>query len=150
MRSRRVTRPDRDVARLLLDELWEAVLSDDRSAVAPVLRQLINSNEASIRFCLPTQLLGKLADNDLDALCLQRGDGEAGRWDPRGFAASVIVPWNRANQFVLGRGGDPYVSNPLRRPRIDYGLEQMAHREEWDLLHEVLRDVQDKSDVYYS
>jgi hypothetical protein len=81
----------------------------------------------------------------LDALCLQRGDGGAGRWDPRGFAAQVVVTWNRKNQNVLGASGDPYVSNPLRRQRVDSGLDQMADREGWDSLCTVLNDVETKN-----
>jgi hypothetical protein len=91
---------------------------------------LVSSEQTAIRFCLPTQLLGKLAGPGLDAMCLQRGDGQSGRWDPRGFAARVVVPWNRTNQNVLGPSGDPYVSNPLRRPRVDDGLTQMSDREQ--------------------
>ncbi|HUB16627.1 MAG TPA: restriction endonuclease, SacI family [Acetobacteraceae bacterium] len=104
---------------------------------------MINSEQTAIRFCLPTQLLGKLIDPALDAMCLQRGSGEGGRWDPRGFAARVIVPWNRENQSVLGPSGDPYVSNPLRRPRVDAGLDQMSDREQWEKLCAVLRDVEE-------
>ncbi|MBK8456500.1 MAG: restriction endonuclease, SacI family [Phyllobacteriaceae bacterium] len=71
---------------------------------ASQIASLVNSEQTAIRFCLPTQLLGKLTEPSLDALCLQRGDGADGRWDPRSFASAVIVPWNRASQNVLGRG----------------------------------------------
>lgn len=150
MATRRPTVPDRERAKSILNELWEEVLETDKRQATPIISSLINSNEASIRFCLPTQLLGKLADHNLDALCLQRGDGSDGRWDPRSFAARVIVPWNRANQSVLGSGADPYVSNPLRRPRVDHGLEQMAHRDEWDQLCCILREVEGRNDISYT
>ena len=129
------SRPDRDIAGKLLHELWEQVLADDGLLPSEATRALINSNQTSVRFCLPTQLLGKLTDNTLDALCLQKGDGaDPTRWDPRGFATRVIVPWNHENQNVLGPSGDPYVSNPLRRARVDSGLDQMADRAEWEAL----------------
>jgi hypothetical protein len=77
--------PDRNRAKELLDDLWAQVLNEEESAPVEITA-LVNSDQTAIRFCLPTQLLGKLTDNSLDALCLQRGDGSAGRWDPRGFA----------------------------------------------------------------
>jgi hypothetical protein len=144
--ARAPTTPDRIRARKKLEELWGAILIDDGAGAPQNLQDLVNSGQTAIRFCLPTQLLGKLVDPALDALCLQKGDGTRGRWDPRGFASAVIVPWNRDNQSVLGNSGDPYVSNPLRRPRVDAGLDQMADREQWDSLCEVLRDVEKAGD----
>jgi hypothetical protein len=135
--------PDRDAARKLLDDLWATVLADDSLVPPEDSRALVNSKQTSIRFCLPTQLLGKMTDNRLDALCLQKGrDPDPARWDPRGFATAVIVPWNRDNQAALGPSGDPYVSNPLRRPRVDSGLGQMADRAEWMALCAILHDAQ--------
>lgn len=145
MRRPRSTSPNRKEAKRLLDELWDRVLNDENCIASPDIRALVNSDQVAIRFCLPTQLLGKLTDNALDSLCLQRGSTDSpgdGRWDPRGFAAKVIVPWNRGNQNVLGPSGDPYVGNPLRRPRLDSGLDQMADRNQWDNLCAVLGDVQ--------
>nr|WP_294511539.1 restriction endonuclease, SacI family [uncultured Rhodopila sp.] len=144
--GRPLPRPDRAAAALKLDELWEAVLNQEGGDCPPEIARLVNSGQTAIRFCLPTQLLGKLADPDLDAMCLQKGDGEAGRWDPRGFATKVIVPWNRDNQSVLGPSGDPYVSNPLRRPRVDAGLDQMDDREQWETLCRLLREVEETND----
>jgi hypothetical protein len=145
MAKREKTTPDRDLAKELLRDSWNSVLNDE-SVIAPdAIRKLVEHNQVSIRFCLPTQLLGKLTDSSLDALSLQRGDGEKGRWDPRGFAAQVVVPWNRENQNVLGASGDPYVSNPLRRPRVDSGLDQMADREGWASLCKILNDVETKN-----
>jgi len=140
--SRASAIPDREKAKKKLDELWTTVLDDTEAKASTEIIALVNSEQTSIRFCLPTQLLGKLIDPTLDALCLQRGDGSSGRWDPRSFASKVIVPWNRTNQNVLGKSGDPYVSNPLRRPRVDQGLEQMADRDQWDRLVQILQRVQ--------
>lgn len=142
MAKKKSITPDRDTARHLLDELWTSVLNDENQETNSTIRGLVNSDQTAIRFCLPTQLLGKLTDSKLDTLCLQRGSGSDGRWDPRGFATKVIVPWNRANQSVLGKSSDPYVSNPLRRPRVDSGLDQMADRDQWENLCDVLKDVE--------
>jgi hypothetical protein len=140
--------PDRKEARTILGELWSLVLEEESQTTTDAIRALVNSDQTAIRFCLPTQLLGKLTDNALDALCLQKKKNEpdgSGRWDPRGFATQVIVPWNRENQNVLGPSGDPYVSNPLRRPRADFGLDQMANRKEWENLVAVLQKVETAS-----
>jgi hypothetical protein len=125
-----------------LNSLWDVVLNDENAVAPAEIHKLVNSDLVAVRFCLLTQLLGKLVDPDLDTLCLQRGAGGAGRWDPRSFAAQVVVPWNRNNQNVLGPSGDPYVSNPLRRPRVDDGLAQTGKREEWERLCRTLLDVE--------
>ena len=140
------TIPDRRMAARKLRDLWDVVLQDETESASPTITELVNSALTAIRFCLPTQLLGKLLSPELDALCLQKGAGGRHDWDPRGFAAAVIVPWNGSNQNVLGRSGDPYVSNPLRRPRLDSGLDQMGDREEWEKLCAVLREVEDAGD----
>jgi hypothetical protein len=144
--GRMLPRPDRAAAALKLDELWAEILNQEGGDYPPEIGRLVNSGQTAIRFCLPTQVLGKLVDHSLDAMCLQKGDGGAGRWDPRGFAAKVIVPWNRENQSVLGPSGDPYVSNPLRRPRVDAGLDQMDEREQWETLCTVLRVIEETND----
>jgi len=148
MPTRKSVSPNRAEAKKILDELWTIVLDEEDRVTTPAIRDLVNSDQTAIRFCLPTQLLGKLTDNDLDALCLQRGKEAtgAGRWDPRGFATKVIVPWNRENQGVLGPSGDPYVINSLRRPRADSGLDQMGDRDQWESLCAVLRDVETAND----
>jgi hypothetical protein len=144
--ARAPTTPNRDIAKQQLEELWNVALTDESLIAPSEIQDLVNSEQTAIRFCLPTQLLGKLVDPGLDALCLQRGDGESRRWDPRGFASRVVVPWNRSNQNVLGPSGDPYVSNPLRRPRVDDGLAQMSDRDQWEKLCNVLRDVEGTGD----
>jgi hypothetical protein len=143
MRARVV--PDRETAAALLDASWSAILADETILTTDEIASLANSTQTSIRFCVLTQLLGKLTDPTLDAMCLQRGDGGAGKWDPRGFAQKVVVPWNQQNQSVLGGSGDPYVSNPLRRPRVDHGLDQMSDREQWSRLGALLQDVETRN-----
>jgi len=86
-------------------------------------------------------------------MCLQKRKKEAevgGRWDPREFAKNIIVPWNQANQRVLGASADPYVSNPLRRPRADQQLDQLKYREEWTRVCDVLRDVDTVNDKVHT
>jgi hypothetical protein len=138
--------PDRVAAAAILKTMWNAVLSSDEGESTETIKNLIASKQVAIRYCLPTQILGKLTDHGLDIMCLQAGKKEAGQWDPRGFAAKVVSPWVVDNQKVLGSSADPYVSNPLRRPRLDDGLDQMSDRDEWESLCGVLREIQTRND----
>jgi hypothetical protein len=144
------TTPDREVAKQKLEDAWCLALNDEATELDQEIEALVNSNQVSIRFCLPTQLLGKLVDPTLDALCLQRAQGGEGRWDARGFASRVIVPWNRNNQAVLGTSGDPYVNNPLRRPHLDDQVSQEDDAEQWERLRSVIRRVQNANDPAYT
>lgn len=131
---------------LWLDNQWEQVLSTYQSDPDQDLDRFIDSSIVSIRYAILTQLLGKHADPARDLLCLQRGTGLAGRWDPRGFCTRVVVPWVQGHHSVLGTSGDPYVSKPLRRPRMNQGMESLNNREEWDALVGFLTALQDASD----
>ena len=55
------------------------------------------------------------------------------------------MPWVRRNGEVLDGSGDPYVSNPLRRPRLDGG-EAVQRRAEWDALRDSLRALEEADD----
>jgi len=148
---KKVISPNAEAARKLLDELWTEILSEPDSATNPEIDELIDSNSVSIRFCLPTQLLGKLTDSKLDCLCLQKGDGESdSMWDPRGFATKVLVPWVMANQNVVGTSADPYVSKPLRKPRLESDPGNVKSKNDWVKLYRLLNDVQQRADPDYS
>lgn len=153
-KKKKVAVPDRDRARAILDELWAKVLATETLPVRQEIIDSINHSQTGIRFVLPTQLLGKLTNNALDALSLQRKDDDddepSDRWDARSFSRHVIAKWNLANQAVLGPSHDPYVGNPLRRPRLDTGLDQMGDRAAWEKLCEILGKAQAKSDPSYT
>lgn len=136
---------------LWLEKQWEQVLSAYESDPDQEVDRFIDSPVASIRYATLTQLLGKVSDPTRDLLCLQKGkqDSEAedtGRWDPRGFCTRVVVPWMQGHHSVLGTSGDPYVSKPLRRPRMDEGLESLKSPQEWNALVSFLATLQDASD----
>jgi len=134
-------------ARELLDKLWAEVLAEAESTLDPILDNLVESKSVSIRFSLPTQLLGKIVDSKLDALCLQKGDAtDDSTWNPRTFAQAVIVPWVADNQNVLGTSADPYVSKPLRKPRLEAEPGNVKHAADWKSLYGVLAEVQTKDD----
>ena len=149
--------PDRNRGRALLERHWREIVRGEVPPSIPdrtrqAIAQLIASEKVAFCYCLPTQLLGKLTDHRLDALCLQRGDNGESQWDPRGFAASVVVPWVRDNQNVLGRSADPYVSNPLRQPRIRANPPNARANTLplWGALHGVLSEVQSRADPDYT
>ena len=134
-----------------LENQWDQVLSACEGDPDQEIDRFVNSSVASIRYAILTQLLGKHAEPTRDLLCLQKGkqgtDAElAGRWDPRGFCTRVVVPWIQSHQSVLGTSSDPYVSKPLRRPRLDQGMESLNNREEWDSLVSCLSELEDTSD----
>lgn len=154
--------PDKEKAKRLLAECWNEVLQKDQGGIDPApevderirshVRDLMSSETVSFLYCLPTQLLGKLTDPELDALCLQRGDNAPSQWDPRSFATNVVVPWVRDNENVLGTSPDPYVSNPLRQPRILPGPPNVRQNTlpYWRTLHAVLSSVEERNDPAYT
>lgn len=142
--------PNRAEALDLLERYWNVVLNDDDLASTPEIAAVINSDLVAVRYCLPTQLLGKLTDPSLDALCLQEKASPPGNWDPRSFSAAIIAPWVIRNQKVLGSSAEPYVSNPLRRPRLNEGLDQLKDPERWAGLTAILEEVQARDDPAYT
>ena len=128
-----------------LDTKWDEVLSSGESEPDEEIDRFIESSVLSIRYAVLTQLLGKLADPARDLLCLQKGEPDpasTGRWDPRGFCTRVVVPWVQKNHSVLGKSPDPYVNNPLRRPRLDQYMGLLKSREEWQALNDFLGVLQ--------
>lgn len=126
-------------ARKWLDGAWNRVLETGTGEPDGEIDRLVNSGVLSIRYAIMTQMLGKIADGNRSLLSLQLGTGESpGAWDARSFCTSVIVPWVADNHAVLGKSPDPYVNNPLRRPRLDEGTHQLRNKEEWDALVEFL------------
>lgn len=138
----------------LLRTIWQETLEEPHLETDNGVDELINCNVVSIRYALITQLLGKLIDHKRDALCIQRGDAstadEVGRWDARSFCQANIVPWVREAGQVLGTSPEPYVNNPLRRPRLDEGYEPRRNRQLWDKLVAVLRTVQETDDPEFT
>ena len=133
-----------------LHQLWAEVSEDTSNLyIDPRIDRLVNADIVSVRYMVLTQLLGKFMDHRRDALSLQRGErgtAEAeGRWNPRTFCERFVVPWVAETGQVLGTSGAPYVSNPLRRPRIE-GWEPSTPvgKEAAALLIEVLAEVQEQ------
>jgi SacI restriction endonuclease len=137
-----------------LDELWREVGAQaestpqlafiDDAALAAAIHDSINHRYVAYRFCLPTQLLGKLLDPHRDCLALQRGKREsaAGAWDARSFASEVVAPFNRKQENVLGASADPYVGNAMRVPRMDRDDRSKKDKIGWNRLIDVLDAVE--------
>ena len=138
----------------LLRTIWQETLEESDIELDDGIDELINCNVVSIRYALVTQLLGKSVDPRRDALSIQRGEAdtaeEAGRWDARSFCQANVVPWVREAGQVLGTSPEPYVNNPLRRPRLDEGYEPRRNRQLWDKLVAVLCTVQETDDRGYT
>jgi hypothetical protein len=118
--------------------MWFEMLADTQAETRDGIDELINCDVVSIRYALLTQLLGKMVDPQRDAMSIQRGDAAtaeaAGRWDARSFCQANVVPWVAEAGQVLGTSPDPYVNNPLRRPRLDAGYEPGRDRRLWERL----------------
>ncbi len=108
-----------------------------------MIYRAINSKTLSYRFVLPTQLLAKLVNPDLNAHSLQSQWEVTGAFDARTIAHKVIVPFNQQHANVLGPSAEPYVNNPLRVPAVihDYARQQ-KDKAGWQELVTVLERVQ--------
>ena len=138
----------------LLRAMWSEGLEETNPEIDNRIDELINGEVVSIRYALLTQLLGKLTDHSRDALSIQRGDADtanaAGRWDARSFCQANVVPWVSEAEQVLGTSPDPYVNNPLRRPRLDAGYEPRRASSNWAALVTILETVQELDDPIYT
>ena len=134
--------------------MWLEVLAEPNPEIDHDINELVNCSVVSIRYALLTQLLGKVSDHQRDALSMQRGDATTaeadGRWDARSFCQANVVPWVAEAEQILGTSPDPYVNNPLRRPRLDAGYEPRRDRPLWDRLVTILRTVQERNHPAYT
>jgi len=143
-----------DAGRILKDA-WEQICDSaqeraPRDMVTEPLRSeiasTVNARTKSYRYVLLTQLCAKLANQSLDCRCLQTARGGVGAFDARSIAHKVVVPFDQANNNVLGGSPEPYVNNPLRVPEVSEAFRwQQKNKEDWDCLTNVLEVVQQKA-----
>lgn len=135
-------------AKSVLKALWKRVedlpLAElPTGSVSDAAYQVFEFREIGWKSSLIIQVAGKAADFDLDALCLQKGDGSAGTWEPREFAKRVFVPWHAGIGAPFGRSNDPYVNHVFRRPRFDEAMRAARRSPEmFDTVKGILEDVQ--------
>jgi hypothetical protein len=112
-----------ETARQRLKDEWQTLANQESVApadaavpekLASAVRRSINSKTQTYRYVLPTQLLAKLVDGELDCRCIQAGSGLKKAFDARSLCHKVIVEFDRNNNNVLGGSAEPYLNNPLR------------------------------------
>jgi hypothetical protein len=150
-----------DICRKTLAEAWERVRElsrgdpfpdflDDSNLIERV-RRSINSKTKTYRYVLPTQLVSKLANSELDCRCVQVTRGGRGAFDARTVAHQVVVPFDRDNERVLGGSAEPYVNNPLRIPEVsEKHRGAQKDQQGWDDLCAVLAEVERQSDSEFT
>lgn len=145
----------------ILDDAWQGICAIAKTGrledclhdeqLCEGVRRVIASSTKSYRYVLPTQLIAKLADPDLDCRCLQASRGGPGAFDARTVAHKVVVPFDQANDNVLGGSPEPYVNNPLRVPELsDKYRAAQKNQGDWDRLCAVLSAVEGKADVEFT
>jgi len=150
---------DHSRAAAILREHWQTVMAaaalkpDSDPIAEPTLqeaiRSCVNHDQVAYRFCLPTQLLGKLTNPSLDCLRLQKKKGDPSDvrgWDARSLAGKVIARFNQEQESVLGTSSDPYVGNPMRIPRMVRDDPSKKDIAGWNTLIDVLEQVESRSD----
>lgn len=129
-------------------ELQDAVLAQ---ALVEAIRRSVNSKTKTYRYVLPTQLTAKLADPSLDCRCVQASRPGKGSFDARSICDSVVVPFDKANDNVLGGSPEPYVNNPLRVPEITKECRKgQKDKQGWDDLCFVLQEVETIQDSTFT
>ena len=146
-----------------LESAWEEVMAQQQALDAPAdplagfpdliarIRDCLNSRIKTYHYVLPTQLLAKVADPDLDARSLQAAFDSPGAFDARTVAHEVIVPFDQANYRVLGGSPEPYVNNPVRVHAVTADFRgQQKNQADWDKLVEVLAQVETAADKTFT
>jgi hypothetical protein len=107
----------------------------------------INATTKTYRYVLPTQVLAKVVDSSLDCRCIQVSRGGPGAFDARSLCHEVVVPFDRANDNVLGGSSEPYANNPVRVAEVS-GSHRAAQRDKagWDRLCNVLDTIDQRQD----
>lgn len=143
----------------ILEQFWyeinnlpdkNIVFLDNRDLLANI-KNSINSNTKSYRYVLPTQLLAKMVDVDLDSRSLMMRSDLEGAFDPRSLCKDIIVPFDANNENVLGGSQDPYVSKPLRHPTLALDIiAELRDKEGWKTLCSILNEIETKKDTVFT
>ena len=110
-----------------------------------LIKECLTSKTKSYHYVLPTQLLAKATNPDLDCRSIQAAYDKPGAFDARTIAHLVIVPFDKKNHKVLGGSPEPYVNNPLRCPSVSPKYRnRQKNKEDWDKLSKILEFVESK------
>ena len=134
-----------EISRIPPAELDTTVFVEDPE-IETKIRQLTSARTKAFRYALLTQILAKAAEPSINCCVLQAGAQISGAFDARSLCREVVVPFERTYlSNALGGSGDPYVSKPLRRPRITDDPEvtrEIKNKEEWNLLYKLLHCIE--------
>lgn len=132
----------------LLNSVWKELEDIPLDAVptgqiSQAVWAVLQHHEIGWKYSIVIQIVGKAAKFELDALCLQKGDGQLGMWDPREFGRAVVVEWNKSIGSPLGNSGDPYVNNMFRNPRFNEAMRNARRSQTiFDTVKGILDTVQ--------
>lgn len=105
---------DLKTASLILDRAFvEAELSSDE--IGQKISEILLGTHKTYRYILVTALLAKATNGEVNILSLQKGDGEAGKYDARSLCHKVLVPFETLKlPGCLGSSNEPYLNKPAR------------------------------------
>lgn len=140
-------------AKNVLKKYWKNVQNDiekkklisfiSNSYDAQLIDDCINSKTKSYRYVLPSQVLAKLINSDLDCRSIQKAWKSNGSFDARSIAHEVIVPFDQSNYQVLGGSAEPYVNNPLRCAAVTNEFrDRQKNKSDWDKLTNILENIE--------
>jgi hypothetical protein len=127
-----------------LEELWDGLGANGaelNGASASRVAGVVKDGNVSQRYAAVTQLLQKLVVPGAD--CHELKDlPNVSRLSARSLAKRVVAPFDLEKGAPLGGTKDPYVSQPLRRDRIDADLASGSDGSQWEALIELLDEVE--------
>ena len=139
-------------AKTNLEKLWKEVVNTNPPLVPTQnltpedisdIKDILSSKTKTYHYVLPTQLLAKYTDHNLDCRSLQASFTSEGAFDARTIAHKVIVPFDKLNYNVLGGSNESYVNNPLRYPAVTKDFRsQQKNQKDWDKIARILEKVQ--------
>ncbi|MEK7675342.1 MAG: restriction endonuclease, SacI family [Verrucomicrobiota bacterium] len=155
-KGNRPTGLDFERAAQILETAWQRVIADvtaqpqhnyvSDAVFCRAVADSVNHRLVTYRFCLSIQLLGKMTNPAVDSLKLQRGDGsDPTAWDARSLGSKVVCEFNRRQEGILGDSSDPYVSKPMRQPRMFRDDRSKKDVPGWNRLVDILEQVESQN-----
>lgn len=141
---------DLKTASLVLDRAFiESELLEDN--LSKRISNILRGTHKTYRYILVTALLAKATNDKINALSLQKGDGENGKYDARSLCHKVIVPFETLKlPGCLGSSNEPYLNKPARF--VSLSLTNPVRRgNDYQTLSEViavLSEISNSEDAY--
>jgi hypothetical protein len=140
-----------EAGRELLWQVWRDAASGSPAELPEGVEQQIAqvmrpATQVSQRYALLTQLLLKLTIETADSRQLTGFADVEGAFSARTFARETVAAFGEITRR-LGNSSDPYVSNPLRQPRMSDALRSGRGGHEWTALLDVLHAVDEHPEM---